>query len=1003
VLHFYKIIFKNGMVQDGLSVKFCTQKKTVFLSTIPLIFYLTRRMKLKLSFFTIKINCCCLVMLLMPLYALSQNPITINNDSIYIKNSANAAVSINNNHPYYIVYGNGIENVDCTVHRKLSPQVAIVTLQNAAQLKLLQKQFKIAIATNNWKYAPTMEHIVKQKDKKEAYIITGLSFTALTKAIAALHKQLTIEATQPTTNTLIVKCTYQFIQNSILPLTEVIFIDKYIPAQTEVSIIGYNRSFHGINILDYTMPNANGKNIVVGVKEKRMQSADLDLYKRVLASSLAANEVDNHATVISAIIGGSGNSFYDGRGMANACTFFSSNFSNLFADAATVLNQNNVSVQNHSYGTIPQQFYGAEAQSYDTHTWQNKNFIHVFSAGNKGTAAATNGAYIGIPNYANLTGNFKMAKNVLTIGAVDNTATIANESSAGPLYDGRLAPQLAALGPNGTSDAAAIVTGTVAVLQQVYADSNGLALPTAALVKSILFNTADDIYKTGIDYKTGYGLVNSYAAVLSLQQKEYANASLTQNQTWTKNITVPSNIAQLKITLAWTDTISSLNNNKALVNDLDMELLELSSGTIYQPWVLSNFAHADSLAKLPTRKRDALNTAEQISITLPNAGVYQIKVIGTTVVNPTAFSIAYHYDTLNTFRFLNPQHASDVNRQENETLNIQWKTFVADTNQLGSLYISYTNGANWELIKAAYKIYKNQYYWLIKDTATTAQFKMETSFGIFFSKSFVISPVNRPNVDFLCTDSFQLSWPKHVYANAYKIYALIDSAYLKPILTVTDTFKVLKRVTYPYLTYAVEPILSNGLPAARSVALDIQEQGVKCFYRTLYYEVQDENKINLILELSIASAVDSIYFEQISAQGNIQTVYGGTKISTNNLLYKQLVTTLKAGATYFRAKIKLKNGSVVYTDIIQVITSGTKAILFYPNPVKSNGTLNVILRQGIAADSRLQFFDAYGRLLYNSTNISATINISRMPVGTYWYKLWNTENKLIETGKLIIQ
>ncbi len=234
-----------------------------------------------------------------------------------------------------------------------------------------------------------------------------------------------------------------------------------------------------------------------------MEEADLDLYKRVLPSPIEAPAVTNHATVIATILGGAGNSFYDGRGIAWGCKFFPSSFENLFADDDAILNMNTVTVQNHSYGTIIQQFYGAEAVSYDEHTWLDKNFVHVFSAGNKGTESATEGQYANIPNFANLTGNFKMAKNIITVGAIDNKGNIPAESSAGPLYDGRMAPKLIALGPNGTSDAAAIVSGTIAVMQQVYADSNSLALPPASLTKAILYNTAEDVYNTGIDYKTG--------------------------------------------------------------------------------------------------------------------------------------------------------------------------------------------------------------------------------------------------------------------------------------------------------------------------------------------------------------------------------------------------------------------------------------------------------------------------------------------------------------------
>jgi hypothetical protein len=69
------------------------------------------------------------------------------------------------------------------------------------------------------------------------------------------------------------------------------------------------------------------------------------------------------------------------------------------------------------------------------------------SAGNVGESFATDGKYANIPGYANLTGNFKMAKNIITVGAIDPKENIPPQSSAGPLYDGRIAPQLTAAQP----------------------------------------------------------------------------------------------------------------------------------------------------------------------------------------------------------------------------------------------------------------------------------------------------------------------------------------------------------------------------------------------------------------------------------------------------------------------------------------------------------------------------------------------------------------------------
>ncbi len=906
--------------------------------------------------------------------------------------------------PYYLVSVKDKMPWEVLVIRMIDEKTAIIKISSQQQLELVKQQFSIVAANNRWKYAPALLKDIESKkpDVVESFIITGSDIEALQMVLKTRSNDVTITSINKPSNSAVIKCKAYFLRNTIAVLKEVIFIDRHAEPHTEIAIIGYSRDFNGINQLDYLVPAANGKNIIVGVKEQKMEETDLDLYKRVVPSTLAAPTISNHATVISSIIGGAGNSFYNGRGMANGCKFYSSSFSNLFADDATILNTNKVTTQNHSYGTIVQQFYGAEAVSYDLHTWQNKNFVHIFSAGNSGKLAATEGKYAGITNYANLTGNFKMAKNIIAVAAIDNAGNMPAESSSGPAYDGRLIPQVTALGPNGTSDAAAIISGTVAVMQQVYADSNSQALPPASLTKAIMFNTADDIYKTGIDYKTGYGLVNSYATVRALQQKNYDGSTLSQSQSWTKNITVPPNTAQVKVTLAWTDTVSQVNNNKALINDLDIELTEIATGNIFKPWVLSVFPNADSLAKPAIRKRDSLNTAEQISIALPTAGNYQVKVTGTNISNPSLpFHIAYNIDTLNTFVFTNPLHASDVNRAENPILNIKWRTFVADTNQTGNLSISYNNGTTWQLLKQSHKIYTNQFQWQIKDTASTAILKMETGFGTFFSKNFIISKVINTKVDFICADSFQLSWDKHVYASAYKVFALTDSPYLKPILTITDTFRVFKRVDYPYLVYAVEPVLNNNIPAARSIASNIELQGVYCFYKTFYYNQLDGNNLDLVLELSAASFVDSVYFERVTEQGILLQTYAGVRVNNDPRL-TQFVNNLAGGISYFRAKIKLKNGAFVYTDIISLLTSGRQYIVFYPNPASKKISLKYVLMQGIPADNRIQFFDITGKMIRNFSSLPTIIDISGFPTGVVVYKLFNKRNNRLEAGKLII-
>lgn len=906
--------------------------------------------------------------------------------------------------PYYVALWSGNQPIGLKIFRRLGEQVAIIKPGTQSASDFIKQQISIAPAKDKWKYSPYAENNLERNSSRQLWIIlSGENLQHLLATLNHYATQLTILHIDTASHSVLIKTNKAFLSAELLARPEITFIDLRADPHPEISIIGYDRSFHGINAVDYSIPGANGKNIVAGVKEQKMEEADLDLYKRVLPSTISSATVSNHATVISSIIGGAGNSFYDGRGIAYGCKFFPSSFANLFADDPGTLNANKISVQNHSYGTIIQQFYGAEAQSYDMQAWQNKDFVAIFSSGNSGTGSATDGPYKNIPGFANLTGNFKMAKNIITVGAIDNKGNLPLESSAGPTYDGRVAPQLVALGPNGTSDAAAIVTGTVAVMQQVYADSNNQVLPPSELIRAVLYNSAEDIYHTGIDYKTGYGLLNSFAAIKAIQQKEYDGSSVIQGQQWTRTISLPPNIARLKVTLSWTDSAASLNNNKALINDLDLEVIQTSTGTVFKPWVLAIAHSADSLDKLPVRKRDSLNTAEQIDILFPAAGDYHVNVSGSLVINqPLNFNIAWHIDTLNTFHFTNPQHSSDVNINENPVLDIKWKTFVADTNQTGNLFASYDAGINWQLIKSGLKIYTNHYLWTIKDTSSRAQFKMETGFGAFLSKEIVITKVLEFNVDFLCTDSFRLSWNKHVYANSYRVYALTDSPYLKQVTSTVDTFIVLKRLQYPWLVYAIEPTLNNGLPAVRSIAQDINLQGVQCFYKTFYFAVQDQNNVDLILELSSPAYVDSLYFEQVNSSGQLQQVFSGTKTGSN-VVYHQLVTGLPSGTSYWRVRIKLKGGGIVYTGTISIITTGKRYILFYPNPVDRNATLTFLLQQNLPTDSKLQLFDISGRLVRSYSEIPNSIEVKTFSAGLIIYKLFSRDSQLLETGKLLIK
>ena len=130
-------------------------------------------------------------------------------------------------------------------------------------------------------------------------------------------------------------------------------------------------------------------------------------------------------------------------------------------------------MQNHSYGTGLENYYGLEAQAYDAQARQYPTLLHVFSSGNSGNQASPTGTYQGLPNVANLTGQFKMSKNTLSVGATDGLGEVAPRSSRGPAHDGRGKPELVAFGADGSSDAAALVSGISLLVQHAYRTQNG--------------------------------------------------------------------------------------------------------------------------------------------------------------------------------------------------------------------------------------------------------------------------------------------------------------------------------------------------------------------------------------------------------------------------------------------------------------------------------------------------------------------------------------------------
>ncbi len=576
---------------------------------------------------------------------------------------------------FYAVHGE--LPAGATIVRRLTYDISIIGIRSIKEKESLAKGLYSLMPVNNlWKLSPDLLQIFPMSTLPVSWLLSVTDAAAFQQKYSG-NKNVLLHLSDEATGTWRVTATIEWIKNNLLPDPNIYFIALARKPFTERELTGFDLSTNRINTAHRNWPSINGKGLTISIKENKMDTADIDFKGRYLFSPAASASMQTHATTMATIAAGAGNTYYTGKGVAWGANISSSDFANLLPDKTSDLQQLNVGVQNHSYGVGIENYYGADAAAYDAQLTANPTLMHIFSAGNAGTQSSNSGNYAGITGFANLSGSFKMSKNSIAVGATDSFGVVALPSSRGPAFDGRLKPELVALGEDGSSGAAAIVSGIAALVQDAWQQKNN-ARPASSLTKAILLNSAEDVGTAGIDFASGYGSVNAYRAIQTVQDEKIFQGTIAASQIQTHSFNIPVNARNLKLTLCWTDPAAQANTFKALVNDLDMELVHTGSTQKWLPWVLNSRPFKDSLQLLPIRKRDSLNNTEQISIDVPPAGTYQLVIKGTSVnVVPQAYSIAWQYDTLDHFMFTYPVKGDNLFPKQTHT--IRWQTTLPGT------------------------------------------------------------------------------------------------------------------------------------------------------------------------------------------------------------------------------------------------------------------------------------------------------------------------------------
>jgi hypothetical protein len=857
---------------------------------------------------------------------------------------------------------------------------------NKADIKNVATDISVIGAANSiWKMPPGF-NAAKIKFP-QVFSVRVLDNAEFFRRLKLLKLVIVSQHSQSSTFAIRISNRIQF--DKIASADEVVFIKPDAQPHSETPNTFQDISANKINYVQHLFPFLNGEELNVSVKEKNIDSIDIDLRRRVLPSTLADEEVSLHATQIATIIAGAGNSVPSAKGPAWKSFVVPSSYDNLLPDDNDFFLHSGISVQNHSYGTEIENYYGTEAYAYDEAVFANPYVLHVFSSGNSGDKISSDGLYNGVAGYANLTGNMKMAKNVLVTGGHYRDMTIDSRSSGGPTYDGRIKPELVAFGQEGTSDAAAVVSGAALLLQQCHRVRYG-SVPKADLLKAALVVTADELGNDGPDYKTGFGAVNASKAIALISNGQFIVDSVQSNQLKQISINIPSGIQKLRVALNWIDPPAEAGDANALTNDLDLDIMN-ADGQKFLPWVLSAYPQVDSLLLPARHAEDHRGNLEVVSINQPLAGLHEISVKGTTLGTLVQkYAITYWLDTAKRFHWTYPT-ASDAVESSKETY-LRWDNTYSG---IGLLEVS-VNGAPFEVVETAVQLAQGFYLWQAPPESGTATLRMRIGDAILEETTFVFSAEMSIEVEFNCEKNFLISWPQIPEAEQYQVFALSDK-YLSRFAVTSDTSILITKDTGFESYYAVIPVIV-GRSGYRSAAYNVNDQGVKCYYSNFYASATQAGQADLTLNLSTRYNI-----ERITWQKNSNDIFEnlGTTLFDGDLQSRFVDDKLNGGMTQYRALIFLKTGQEIVTDTAVVFYADQNTFEVFPNPIeKYTEDINVISKGN---NTSMLFFDLTGRLVKHQdlTSVLARFRISDLSPGIYFYRI-QKGNSLLHSGKIVL-
>lgn len=632
--------------------------------------------------------------------------------------------------------------------------------------------------------------------------------------------------------------------NRLKEIAALPFIEYVQPAPAGDQALNFNSRYGSrANLLNASIADGgkglNGEGVVVGIGDNADIQNHIDFAGRLIdrAPNLLT---EGHGHHTSGTVAGAGNRNELYRGYAPKATIVSQSYAGILWNAPAYVNDYGMVITNNSYGDNIDCGYMGTYDLYsrllDEMAFDLPNLVNVFAAGNSGAGSCPPYS----SGYHTVLGGYQSAKNVITVGSTTDSGLLAPGSSRGPVKDGRLKPEIMAMGKSvasawptntysydsGTSMASASASGGLTLLFQRYRQLNG-AGPKNGLMKALFCNGASDRGNAGPDFQYGFGWMNLLRSLDMIENNHYFTAISANGSTNTHNIVVPANTAQLKVMLYWNDPAASPLSAKTLVNDLDLEVTDPSSSTIL-PKILDTANN--NLSNVAVNGVDHLNNMEQVVIDNPSAGNYTVKVKGTAITQNSSQEYFLVYDPIPVQLKITAPAGGETLVPSTSLMKISWEAYGFSSGTV-TIEFSSDGGATWSTVAAGVDINRVVYSWSIPNLTTTQALVRITKDGTgesTISNLFTITPLPVVSLSSTqCEGYININWTSVAGATDYEVM-MLQGDEMKTVATSAGnsyTFSGLSKDSVYWVTVRARV---NGKHGRRAVAISRQPNSGTC-------------------------------------------------------------------------------------------------------------------------------------------------------------------------------